>query len=88
VFERTLDDFSFASNESDYYRETTITTTLTVLPEKTNDLFNIEVVTVGDKREISNEEDTESEAVAEEAQSEEAGDGKYQWSGKVYEKVN
>ncbi|MEO7990983.1 MAG: hypothetical protein ABI663_15655 [Chryseolinea sp.] len=83
VFEKTIDDFSFASDESDYYRETTITTTLTILPEKTNDLFNIQVTTVGDNREISDKEDTESKDATEEA-----GDGKYQWNGKVYEKVN
>ena len=87
VFEKTIDDFSFASNESDYYRETTITTTLTVLPEKTNGLFNIQVTTAGDNRVISEEEDTESQYPTEEAKSE-ASDGRYQWNGKVYEKVD
>ncbi|HEY3402054.1 MAG TPA: hypothetical protein VGK59_01640 [Ohtaekwangia sp.] len=85
IFERTLDDFSFASNESDYYRETTITTTITVLPEKSNGLFNLEVSTEGDRREISEEEDENNDPDVTEQKE---GDGLFRWNGKAYEKVN
>lgn len=86
VFESDLEDFSFASNEEDYYRETTITTTFQVLPEKTKNLFNLQISTSGSRTELEEGEDAKNEN-AESMDEDKMRDGIYQWNGKVYEWV-
>ena len=83
VFESDIEDFSFASDEQSYYRETTITTTLTVLTEKTNGLFNLQITTSRTGTELEEDQPTKSES-GESVNEEKKRDGIYQWNGKAY----
>jgi hypothetical protein len=101
VFQTTLDDFSFASNETDSYGEQTTTVALSVLDSKTNGLFDIQTVksTTGnswtEEEETPSEESEESDESSEETEEteesepaeEEVDDGVdlYKWNGTSYE---
>lgn len=82
IFECTIDDFYFVSNESDSYYERTSTTTIAPQPEKSKGLFNLKVTTVTDQRAITEESD-DSEDKEDKLKNE---DGLFKWNGKSYEK--
>lgn len=91
IFETGLEDFGFSSNETDSYYEHTTTTVLTVLPEKTKGLFNLQtntstISTGFDETEEGEEAEPPAEDTAEEGEQTD-GMRTYQWNGTEYENV-
>lgn len=83
VFKETLDDFSFASNETDSYGEQTTTVELTVLDSKTNGLFDIQTVrtTSGNSWTEVEEEEPAADESDESAETSEAADSENEDAG-------
>lgn len=93
VFENTIDDFHFSSDEQGSWYESTTTVVVTALEEKTNGLFNIgtQASTVTSGSEPEGESEPAEEPAVESNPDEEgpADDGSaiFKWNGERYQEV-
>jgi hypothetical protein len=92
VFETTVNDFQFSSDEQGSWYESTTTVQVTVLEEKTNGLFDLGTVssTVTNGSEPEEEESGEESAPQQEPEnptepSSEDNNATFKWNGEAYE---